>query len=457
MPAFTTKEESGASPGPAPEHAPRLQRRQRRRNLTVMGSLVVLLTGFGSLAALPRLLENGEPEGVPPLVVPVISIELEPGYTIEREFAGMVEPARRSRLSFERAGKVIAVHVDEGQLVSEGRELATLDTEQLHAEREVLMARLAADRATLRELVQGPREEDIEAARADVQRLDAQVRRDTLEAQRARRNTGSGAFSSEERDRRVIAQAISEAQLRAARANLDKLINGTRPEQIDAQKALVARTEAEIHSIEVDLKKSVLEAPFVGVVGRRSVDEGQVLRAGEEVVELLEMGRLEARIGVAGHETQEIQVGQELSIRLRGTTVRGTVKAIRPDRNSSTRAVSVLIELPEAPPGTRAGDVAILPIGRTMPESGVWLPVGAITEGVRGLWVCYAAEPLTEPTLAGATHLLVRRDVEVLHQVGSRVFVRGSLESGDVIVTGGMHRLTDGLQVRIEGTHTGGR
>ena len=57
-----------------------------------------------------------------------------------------------------------------------------------------------------------------------------------------------------------------------------------------AQEAVVRRVAAQIESVDVDIAKSRLRAPFSGVVSRRFVDEGAVVSAGEPLFRLLEMG-----------------------------------------------------------------------------------------------------------------------------------------------------------------------
>ena len=82
------------------------------------------------------------------------------------------------------------------------------------------------------------------------------------------------------------------------------------------------------------------------------------------------------------------------------------------------------------------------------------MPVDALTEGARGVWnVLAVREPGREEPGAGdrtgATHVLERRPVELVYQEADRVFVRGALEDGDVIVGGGLHRVVAGQGVRV--------
>ncbi len=73
-----------------------------------------------------------------------------------------------------------------------------------------------------------------------------------------------------------------------------------------------------------------------------------------------------------------------------------------------------------------------------------------MTESSRGLWACYVAEELSRRELPdSATHRLRRRELEIVHQEADRVFVRGTLADGELIVTEGMQRLVPDQLVRL--------
>jgi hypothetical protein len=92
----------------------------------------------------------------------------------------------------------------------------------------------------------------------------------------------------------------------------------------------------------------------------------------------------------------------------------------------------------------RDGDLVDVLIPREIAEAGFWLPRSALTESVRGLWATYALEP----TDTADVYLVARRQLEILHQSGDRLFVRGAVQDGEQIVQGGLHRIVPGQRVR---------
>lgn len=125
----------------------------------------------------------------------------------------------------------------------ENRELKTL----LNAAETNYRASVAAYRRaqeTLKLVRQGPREEQIQHARAQVQQAEATFTRAQQDARRATELFHRGAISATDLDAAVAAEATGRAQLQQARARLDELEAGSRPEEITEAEAAVEQAHA---------------------------------------------------------------------------------------------------------------------------------------------------------------------------------------------------------------------
>ena len=111
----------------------------------------------------------------PPLPVETITVTPATSFRQHRTFAGVVKAMRTSDLGFERPGRLVEILVSEGDRVERGQELAHLDTENLKARQLELQAQRDGAESLLRELEAGPRKETIDATRAEVRDLEAQV------------------------------------------------------------------------------------------------------------------------------------------------------------------------------------------------------------------------------------------------------------------------------------------
>jgi multidrug resistance efflux pump len=269
-------------------------------------------------------------------------------YTVSRAYTGEIAALRSSDLGFNRGGELVQVLVAEGDRVTSGQALAQLDTQNLQTQRRQLEAQKAEAQARLLELERGARQEDIAAAQAEVRDIESQLQ--LREQQRSRREYlyEQGAISREQLDEFAFGADTLQARLDRANSSLDALLNGTRPEQVAAQRAVVQQLDASIADIDVNLGKSTLKAPFDGIVAGQTVDEGVVVVAGQSVVRLVENKPPEARIGIPETATSRLQPGAPVTVNLGAERYSATVTTALPEVDPDTRTQIVVFQLEQA-------------------------------------------------------------------------------------------------------------
>ena len=388
-------------------------------------------------------------DAMPVEVAPAAAVT---SYSVNKPYTGTLVAGRRSRLGFERPGKIIQLNVDEGQRVEAGQVLAELDRRRLTASRLRVAAELSEARAVLAELVAGPRRETIAAAAAEVRSLAAQREVARRNLSRRAELVESAAISREEYDESFYTTKVAEARVDAASKQLEELETGTRVERVDAQKARVAALAARLADVDHEIEDTVLTAPFAGSITRRHVDEGVIVQAGDPVFGLIEDNRLEAWIGVPAAAAGRLAVGDAATIVVDGATHSVAVRSIRSELDPATRTRNVVFSIEQPTAGEAsvnrlvAGQVARVLLSETVEERGFWTPTSALTPSRRGLWAVYVAEG------AGPTRTVATRDVELLHTEGGRSFVRGTLQEGESIIVAGGHKIVAGQKVAVVGS-----
>lgn len=377
--------------------------------------VLALLTAALLAGALPAVNADQPPPAGPSaaLLVPVSHAVLQDGFASARIFTGRVEAKRLSRLGFERAGLLVEVLVREGDTVPAGTVLARLDPAQLAARREELAAALA-----------------------------------TAEAELALAEATAARFRDSVQDGAVTRQALDEA------------VEGAR-----AAAARVRLARARIATVDVDLDKSALTAPFDGIVTDRLADEGEVLAAGTPVLALQEQAPPEIRIGVAGPLTHRLTPGETYSLGLGTGQIQARLRTVLPRRTATSRTVDALFDPLLGPVDAahwpRPGELVRLTLSEDVAEPGLWLPLAALSSGERGLWQALVAVPTDAHAGAGsgaglgASHRLEPRPVQVLELRDDRAYVSGPIAAGEPVVTGGLQRVVAGQLVRITPTADG--
>ncbi|MBE9198861.1 MULTISPECIES: efflux RND transporter periplasmic adaptor subunit [unclassified Nodularia (in: cyanobacteria)] len=421
------------------EEALKHPRKTGVRNLLIASGMIVAIA-FGIYE---RLSAGQEVAISAPLAVQVIKLKPVQSYQVTRFYTGEVVATRRSELGFERGGKVIEIIFNRGQTVEKGAVIARLDTQNLQAQ----LAQLAAGRsravAELRELQNGPRKETIAVARSQVADIENRLRLENIRRDRRSSLYAEGAISREQLDEVAFNRDALADRLAAAQSELEALQNGTRQEQIAAQTATVAQIAASMGDVEINIEKSILRAPFRGVIGERNLDEGSVVQPGQAIVRLVENVTPEVEIGVPPQVVQTLKVGSRQQVQVGEQIYAAQVLAHKPEINPQTRTRTVVLQLVSTGQTMPAsGEIARLQVEQMVSTQGFWLPVSALIKGERGLWSCFVTAP------EGETHRIERRDVEVLYTEGDRVLVRGTIVAGEEVVNSGTHRLVSGQIVK---------
>ncbi|MEM8497949.1 MAG: efflux RND transporter periplasmic adaptor subunit [Pseudomonadota bacterium] len=333
---------------------------------------------------------NAVSEVRPPMPVSALPYTIQDSYRTVASFLGLVETAKSTDLAFEVPGHIERILVEEGQRVREGELMASLDSSALSARRDATLAAMNAAEAQL------------ELAELRVTRQKSLVKKGSV---------SKAAFDD------------SRLQAKALRSTLQS-------------------SKAQLRSIEIDLEKTSIYAPFDGVVASRFVDEGTVSNSSVPVLRLFATTRLKARIGVSPARGQTLQLGEIYSLQMRGEPIEGKLLAVLPGVDRVTRSAQAVFLLPEDAQAL-SGEPIQLQLEENRQVSGGWIPLTAMTEGYRGLW-----SVLRVSEREGATRVL-RESVEVLHVDGDMAFVSGTLAHGAYIVSSGINRLSPGSIVRL--------
>ncbi len=395
------------------------------------------------------------PEMTAPIVRPARTITLSrAGDAPVRTFPGRVQSARgrRADVSFRVPGTIVELPVVTNQIVSQGQLLARLDSRDFETRLAQATSAAAEARARLAAMQAGDRPEDIRILESQLAAEQARLTEAERDYTSNKNLFDRGAATRIDLDRATRAVEVARAGVASATDALKRGQAGARAEDVEAQRALIARLEAQQREARDALADTQLLAPFPGVVARTLVETHQEVPARQPVVSLRDANGLEVVADMP--ESLMAQMGSA-NIRslaaefdfLPGQTFPLTFAEAESEADPRTRTFAVVFNL--TPP---AGEVRILP-GMTATiriETGAtaaamapdqWsVPAGAVFvdgEGKRAVWK-------------------VDRDTQAVHRVavdvgdvrGDQMVVRGALTAGDTIVTAGVNHLQEGTKVR---------
>ncbi len=366
-----------------------------------------------------------------------------------RSFVGTIEPSRRSQVSVETAGLVVTRPATLGQRIEAKSTIATLRADVISKLILIAEARVTKATRALEVLQNGAREEDKRAAAARVVRSKATLDTARWKLSRVKRLYDDGRKVPEDEVRSAsLAVTVAERDLEAANAELDKLRAGARADEIAQAQAEVAVQQAEVGRLKLVEKQHTAKAPFSGYVVAERTEVGQWVRAGDPVVELVDLDHVDVVIPVLEDFIGGVVVGatQTVTIPALGDTpFDGKIVGIVPQAATGTRTIPVRIrvknKITDRGPILKAGMFArvSLPVGK--PTKALMAPKDALKLGGRQPEV-FVVDPESKRALPVPVTLGVTD--------GAWIEVRGAVQEGQQVVTKGNERLIPGDVVQVE-------
>ncbi len=247
----------------------------------------------------------------------------------------------------------------------------------------------------------------------------------------------------------------ARASLELARANADRgatlvkegLISSSNADEL---RATLASAEAQLVTAEADreaarlrLGYATLRAPDVGIISARTVQPGQVVSSGTDLLRLIRQGRLEWRAELTEADLTRVAVGTPVELAAPGgQRINGRVRAVSPAVDPETRTGILYADLPE-PGDLRAGMFAegqILlgtAMATVLPREGV-----IYRDGIPYVFVPRPGETGTD------TFNVEQRRIAVGSRRGDVIEVQSGLDAGERVVVRGAGFLSDGDLVR---------
>lgn len=172
----------------------------------------------------------------------------------------------------------------------------------------------------------GPQQFDVQAAEgvilgAETTKRAAQLQYDRLEAGARAEDlaTMQAAVAQAQADAQIAQAAleqaqqtvaVAEAQLQQAQSQLDLILAGPRPGEVDLAEAQVAQAQAEVDILEAKREKLSLRTPIAGLVTERTVHEGEVVVVGARLFTISRLDPVVLTIYVPETQIGRVRVGQ---------------------------------------------------------------------------------------------------------------------------------------------------
>ena len=233
----------------------------------------------------------------------------------------------------------------EGDRVEAGQAAAQLDVRDLEAQLAECDAALKKAQSQLIDLEKGARPQELREAAANVASALSVYKQSHADRLRYEELYSQGAVARQQLDQAVADDLVAINSLKAAREQEALLQEGSRVDEIEAQRAEVKRAEAALKNAQVDLADATLYSPVSGVVLSKNYEVGEYVAAGMSVATIVDLSDCWVRVYVPSDVLGSIKLGQECDVKIDAypdKVFKGRIKEISDSaeytpRNSITR------------------------------------------------------------------------------------------------------------------------
>lgn len=343
-------------------------------------------------AALALAACGGEAEGGGPQAAIVDTVHVR-GQDVPNivTAVGTVEADHQTEVMAEVSGRVVAILHDEGSRVAAGTPVVQLDP--------------------------GDYRNETQVAAAELSRAQAQLEADSKQLERFAKLLEAGAVDQ---------------------ATYDDL-----EARVESGKAAVEQARAELGTARLDLGRSSVRAPFAGTVGKRHVQLGEYVSGGDgsAIFDLVDDDPLKVRFSVPEIYATDVEVGDEITFRVRTDTVaarEAQIDYVSPQIDPATRTLEITAVYTNPDQAVRPGAYADVQVTTSVLENASVVPeVALYTEGTDNY--VYVVQDSTAE----------RRAVELGPRVDGRVVILSGVRPGEAVITAGHTGLQDGALVRV--------
>ncbi|HJU91838.1 MAG TPA: efflux RND transporter periplasmic adaptor subunit [Pyrinomonadaceae bacterium] len=330
----------------------------------------------------------------------------------------------QTTVSVKVPGRLRAISVDLGSVVSRGQVIAQLDLEDYRLRVQQSEASLAQARARLGLAPEGNDDRVDPEKTATVRQARAVLDEARYARDRAARLVEQGVIAKAEFDTANAAFKVAEGRYQDAY------------EEIRNRQGLLAQRRSELALARQQLKDTAVVAPLDGIVQEKVASVGEYLAAGAPLVNIVRMDPLRLRAEIPERESHSVRTGQDVRVTVEGDSSVYIGKIMRLSPVIAEQNRMLVVEADVRNNGKlRPGSFAHAEIVTNNAKMAVTVPNNAIVTfaGIEKVIIVQNGKALEKPITTG------RRSPEFTEivagiSVGEKVIVEpGNLQSGQPV------------------------
>ncbi|MCG9966501.1 HlyD family efflux transporter periplasmic adaptor subunit [Pelotomaculum terephthalicicum JT] len=232
--------------------------------------------------------------------------------------SGTIE-ATKVQLCARVSGTLQNIALNAGDPVQKGQLVAVVVRNDLIAQKERDALGVLKAEAQLADLTSGARWQEIKDAEIAVNTARTNYDKADKDYGRALALFQASAISQSEMDNAETALQQAKNQVESAESKLSLLKAGNRPEQIEAARAELERSNAILKASEAALEDTRVLSPVDGVILTKNFEEGEFIQAGASVATAVNLDDMWIKIYLPTDDLPKIKLGQQVAFTVSGS------------------------------------------------------------------------------------------------------------------------------------------
>lgn len=221
---------------------------------------------------------------------------------------------------------------------------------------------------------------------------------------------------------------------------------GSEMQFLNAQTQMISAQKA-VAQAKAQLAKTVIRAPFTGVIDEVFVERGEVVAAGARgLMRIVNLNNMYVSTLVPETYIGKLKIGTVVDVTLNslGKTYKGKIRQIASSINASNRSFNIEVALPNPDNLLRPNQVAKLRIVDYISNKAVVVPTNVVQEDGKGNQYVY-----TITDIKGKTGTAKKIMVEAGKSSNNVTEILSGLSEDDRIVTEGVNTISEGMQLNF--------
>ena len=354
-----------------------------------------------------------------------------------REYVGTTEPIRETLLRSQVEGKLLELTVEVGDRVSKGQVIGRLDSS-------LLTAAVNREKAELASLESELASAKIRVKNAEIALEEALLRLEQAksDAQRYSELSEQGIISSQEAESFQTTAEVAQKTVLVAQEsiNIAKQAVTASIGQVESQKEAIA---------EVAQRQaySQLIAPATGIVVTKINEPGNLIREGEEIIEIGDFTQVKVVVPLSELDLGQISLGKSVSVKFDAfgdLIFAGTISRISPSADASTRQIPIEITVNNPENQIKGGLLARVTLAANSATK-VIIPESAIVEDAGENYIFV----VTQEDLAAKQGVVSKRKIRISDRSEGEVAITTGIKPEEKFVLRTGKPLTDGETISL--------